>query len=95
MVEALIKPMNSRDDFTGPVNLGNPQKITILELAEKVIKLTGSKSKIILTPLPEDDPKQRKPDISLAKKELQWGPKTPLEEGLRETIFYFRKVLGV
>lgn len=95
MVEALIKLMNSREDFTGPVNLGNPQEFTILELAEKVIKLTGSKSKIIFKPLPEDDPKQRRPDISLAKKELQWEPKTPLEEGLEKTIFYFKKVLRV
>jgi UDP-glucuronate decarboxylase len=94
MVEALIKLMNSRDDLTGPINLGNPSEFTILELAEKVIKLTNSKSKINFKPLPKDDPKQRKPDISLAKKELQWEPKVSLEDGLKETIEYFKKILG-
>ena len=93
MVDGLIKLMNSKDDFTGPVNLGNPSEFTILEFAEKVIKLTNSKSKIVFKPLPEDDPRQRQPDISLAKKELSWEPKVPLEEGLKLTIDYFRKVL--
>ncbi len=80
--------MNS--DTTGPVNLGNPGEFTMKELAEKVITLTGSKSKIIYGPLPEDDPRQRKPDISLAKTKLDWQPAVPLEEGLKKTIDYFR-----
>ena len=82
--------MATREDFTGPVNIGNPNEFTILELAEKVIKLTGSKSKIVKMPLPSDDPMQRQPDITLAKKELDWEPKIQLEEGLIKTIDYFR-----
>jgi UDP-glucuronate decarboxylase len=82
--------MNSRADFTGPVNIGNPHEFTIKELAEEVIRLTGSKSKIQHKPLPQDDPKQRKPDITLAKSELGWSPKVALEDGLRETIAYFK-----
>lgn len=93
LVFALIKLMNSKDDFTGPVNLGNPTEFTMLELAKLVIELTNSKSKIIFKPLPEDDPKQRKPDISLAKKELNWEPKINLKEGLIKTIEYFEKLL--
>ncbi|MEW6067183.1 MAG: UDP-glucuronic acid decarboxylase family protein [Nitrospirota bacterium] len=93
MVVGFIKLMNSPDDFTGPVNLGNPDEFSILELAEKVIKLTGSKSKIVFKPLPQDDPKQRQPDISLAKKALKWEPKNRLEEGLKKTIAYFKKLL--
>jgi len=85
--------MNSREDFTGPVNIGNPNEFTMLELAEKVIKLTGTKSKIIYLPLPADDPTQRQPNISLAKKELGWEPKVMLEEGLVKTIDYFRSIL--
>ena len=85
--------MNSRDGFTGPVNLGNPGEFTMLELAEKVIKLTGSKSKIVHKPLPQDDPTQRKPVIALAEKELQWKPTINLQEGLRRTIEYFRGVV--
>ncbi len=91
LVDGMIKMVASRDDFTGPVNLGNPNEFTILELAEKVIKLSGSKSKIAFRPLPQDDPKQRKPNISLAKKELGWTPNIQLEEGLLKTIEYFKK----
>jgi UDP-glucuronate decarboxylase len=80
-------------DFTGPVNLGNPVEFTIKELAEKVIEMTNSKSKLSLKPLPQDDPKQRQPDITLAKKELDWEPKIKLEEGLKDTIKYFEKFL--
>lgn len=92
-VRALTKMMNSSDDFTGPVNIGNPHEFTMLQLAEKIIDITGSKSKIIHEPLPADDPKQRKPDISLAEKILNWRPETELEEGLRKTIAYFELLL--
>ena len=95
LVEAMIRMMNSRDGFTGPVNLGNPGEFTMLELAKKVIELTGSKSKIIYLPLPQDDPTQRKPIIDLAKKELGWEPTIPLEEGLKKTIDYFKKQLEI
>jgi len=81
--------METPDDVTGPINLGNPGEFSMLELAEKVIELTDSKSKIVFQPLPEDDPKMRQPDISLAKKHLDWQPKVELEEGLRHTIAYF------
>jgi len=94
MVDGFVRFMNSRDDFVGPVNLGNPNEFTILELAEKVIKLTRSRSKIILKPLPHDDPTQRKPDIKLAKKKLKWKPTIELEEGLKKTINYFRKIIS-
>ncbi|MBE6004483.1 MAG: SDR family oxidoreductase [Lachnospiraceae bacterium] len=93
LVEGMIRMMNSRDGFTGPVNLGNPGEFTMLELAEIVIKLTGSKSKIVHKPLPQDDPTQRKPVIALAEKELQWKPTIDLQEGLRRTIEYFRGVV--
>lgn len=93
MIEALTKLMETGDDFTGPVNLGNPAEISILELARKIIELTGSKSKIVFKPLPCDDPVQRRPDISLAKKTLKWEPKTSLDEGLMKTIQYFREIL--
>jgi len=89
LIEGLLKLMESPDEFTGPVNLGNPNEIAILELAQKIIELTGSGSKIVYKALPEDDPRQRQPDISLAKQELGWEPKTNLEEGLRKTIDYF------
>lgn len=91
-IEGMVRMMDSRDDFIGPVNIGNPGEFTILELAEKVIKLTNSKSKIIFQPLPFDDPKQRKPDITLAKKELGWVPCIPLDEGLKRIISYFKSV---
>jgi len=93
LVEAMIRMMNTGDDFIGPVNTGNPGEFTMLELAEKVIQLTGTKSKIVFQPLPSDDPKQRCPDISLAKEKLGWEPKIALDEGLRDTIAYFRKAL--
>jgi len=93
LLEGMIRLMNTGDDFIGPVNIGNPGEFTILELAEKVLKLTGSKSKLIFLPLPEDDPMQRQPDISLAKKILGWEPKVPLEEGLKKTIGYFKATL--
>jgi len=82
--------MNSPDAFTGPVNIGNPGEYTILELAEKILKVTGSKSKIIFEPLPQDDPLQRQPDITLAKQRLGWEPVTKLDEGLVRTIDYFK-----
>jgi len=93
LVEGMMRMMNSRADFTGPVNLGNPGEFTMLELAKKVIELTGSKSDIVHKPLPQDDPTQRKPVIDLAKKELGWEPEIMLEEGLNRTIEYFRKEL--
>ena len=92
-MEGITKMMNSREDFVGPVNLGNPNEFTILELAKKIIKLTNSKSKIIYKPLPEDDPKRRKPNIELAKKELMWEPQIQVEEGLKKTIDYFERLL--
>ena len=91
MILGLYKMMNENDSFTGPVNLGNPIEITILELAKKIIELTDSKSKIIFNSLPEDDPLQRKPDITLAKEKLNWEPKIKLEEGLKKIIEYFKK----
>ncbi len=93
MVNGFIRLMASPDDFTGPVNLGNPDEFTIRELAEKVVTMTGSKSKLVCKPLPADDPKQRQPDITLAKQELGWEPKIKLEEGLKKTIAYFDKLL--
>ena len=93
LIEGMVRLMNTGDDVTGPVNVGNPGEFTIRELAEKVIKLTGSKSKLVFKPLPQDDPRQRKPDITLAKKLLDWEPKVPLEEGLKKTIEYFDKLL--
>jgi UDP-glucuronate decarboxylase len=93
MINGLIKLMDSHDSFTGPVNLGNPQEFSILDLAKKVIEITGSKSRIVFNPLPVDDPKQRQPDISLARKELNWQHTIPLETGLRKTIEYFRGLL--
>ena len=95
LVEGMVRMMNSRDGFTGPVNLGNPGEFTMLELAEKVIALTRSKSKIIYQPLPQDDPTQRKPVIDLAKKELNWEPKIALDEGLIKTIEYFKTILNI
>ncbi len=95
LIDGMIKMMESRDDFTGPVNIGNPGEFTMLELAELVIKLAGSDSKIVYKPLPQDDPMQRKPVIDLAKKELDWQPTIGLEEGLERTIEYFRVKLGI
>jgi len=93
LVEAMMRMMASRDGFTGPVNIGNPVEMTMLELAENVLRLTGSSGKLIFKPLPQDDPKQRQPDIALAKKELGWEPKVSLADGLKETIAYFRTVV--
>lgn len=93
LVEGMIRLMNSRDGFTGPVNIGNPNEFTILELAQKVIALTGSTSKIIYQALPSDDPMQRQPDITLAKKELNWKPNIELEEGLVKTIAFFKTII--
>lgn len=93
LVKGLILLMNSGDDFTGPVNLGNPVEFTILELAKKVIEMVGSKSDIVFRELPKDDPKQRRPDISLAKSELKWEPVVKLEQGLKKTIDYFDEIL--
>jgi UDP-glucuronate decarboxylase len=93
LIEGMIRMMNGPDNFTGPVNLGNPNEFTILELAKKIIKITGSKSKIVFKPLPQDDPMQRRPDISLAKEKLKWQPAVKLDEGLKKTIKYFDKIL--
>lgn len=93
LVEGMIRMMASPDQFIGPVNMGNPNEFTILELAEKVIQLTGSKSKIIYQPLPSDDPMMRQPDISIAKKELNWSPKIELDEGLIKTIDFFKTII--
>jgi len=93
LIEGMIKFMDSDKTITGPMNIGNPNEFTMLELAELVLRLTSSQSKIIFKPLPEDDPRQRQPNISLAKNKLGWEPKIKLEDGLKETIKYFRKVL--
>jgi len=93
MVEGMIRMMNGPDDLTGPANLGNPDEFSILELAEKIIELISSKSEIIFKPLPQDDPLQRKPDISLARKKLDWEPTIKLEDGLKRTIEYFKGIV--
>ena len=93
LVDAMVKMMNSEKGFTGPVNIGNPGEFTMLQLAEMVLTLSNSKSKIIYQPLPSDDPKQRQPNIDLAKDKLAWQPKMELKDGLRETIAYFKKMI--
>ena len=93
LLEAMVRAMNTGSEFTGPVNIGNPTEFTMLELAELVLNLTKSKSRIVNQPLPQDDPRQRKPDIRLAKEALGWEPKVNLEDGLRETISYFKKLI--
>jgi UDP-glucuronate decarboxylase len=93
LVDAMVRMMGSEPDFTGPVNIGNPTEFTMLELAEQVLRLTGSKSKLVFEQLPQDDPKQRQPDIALAKKHLDWVPSVRLEDGLKETIRYFKEIL--
>lgn len=93
LIEGMIRLMNAADDVNMPINIGNPREFTILELAELVIEMTGSKSKLIYQPLPQDDPTQRQPDITLAKKHLEWEPKVELHEGLQKTILYFEKAL--
>lgn len=93
LVEGMLRMMETEPGFTGPINLGNPGEFTMLELAEKIISQVGSKSKLVFKPLPQDDPKQRKPDISLANGKLGWQPKVSLDDGLKETIAYFRQSL--
>jgi len=94
LVEGMIKMMATDDDFIGPINIGNPSEFTILQLAEKVIQLSQSKSKIVFKPLPFDDPRQRKPDITLAKQKLNWEPKVSLDEGLLKMIDYFKTIIN-
>jgi len=94
LIEGFMKLMSSADEITGPVNLGNATEFTIGELAELVIGLTNSRSRLVRLPLPADDPRQRRPDISLAHKELGWQPGTPLDDGLKDTIQYFKKLLA-
>jgi UDP-glucuronate decarboxylase len=94
LIDGMLRLMDSRPEFTGPVNVGNPCEFTMLELAECVLRLTGSRSRLIYKPLPSDDPRQRQPDISLAENELGWRPKVGLEDGLKETVSYFRKALS-
>jgi UDP-glucuronate decarboxylase len=94
MIEGFVRFMDSADEFPGPLNLGTPFEVTILQLAEKVLELTGSRSPLIKKPMPIDDPAQRQPDIGLARRTLGWEPKVPLEEGLKKTIAYFDRVLS-
>ncbi len=94
MVDGLIRLMGTPDDFTGPVNIGNPVEMTIRELAEKIVAMTGSKSPLVFKPLPHDDPVQRRPDISLAKRALGWEPKVALDQGLEATVAYFARLRG-
>jgi UDP-glucuronate decarboxylase len=94
LIDAMVRMMNSEKGFTGPVNTGNPGEFTMLELAETILRLSGSKSKLVFQPLPSDDPKQRQPNIELAKSKLGWAPKVNLEDGLKETIAYFKKVVA-
>jgi len=94
LIEVMIRMMDTPAEFIGPVNIGNPGEFTMLQLAESILKLSGSKSKLVFEPLPSDDPKQRQPDIALAKAQLGWQPKVALEDGLKETIAYFRQLLA-
>jgi UDP-glucuronate decarboxylase len=94
LLDGMMRLMDTGPDVTGPINVGNPKEFTMIELAEAVLKLTGSKSKLIKQPLPADDPKQRKPDIAKARETLGWQPKVQLEDGLKETNAYFRGVLA-
>jgi UDP-glucuronate decarboxylase len=94
LIDGMLRMMNSEKGFHGPVNIGNPGEFTMIELAERVLRLTESKSRLVHRPLPQDDPKQRQPDISLASERLGWQPKVALEDGLKETIAYFRKLLA-
>jgi UDP-glucuronate decarboxylase len=94
LIDGFIKMMGTERGFTGPVNMGNPTEFTMLELAEKVLQLVGGKSKLAFHPLPQDDPKQRQPDIALAQSKLNWQPSVQLEDGLKETINYFKQTLG-
>ncbi len=94
LVDGFVRLMDTDESVTGPINLGNPTEFTMIELADNILSLTGSKSELVHMPLPQDDPKQRRPDISLANSELSWTPKVALKEGLKETIAYFRTVIG-
>ncbi len=95
LVDGMVRMMETGDDFTGPVNIGNPGEFTMLELAHEILDITGSKSKIVYLPLPEDDPVQRQPDISLAREKLNnWEPTVPLREGLEKTVEYFEQLLS-
>jgi UDP-glucuronate decarboxylase len=94
MVDGLIRLMRTSDHITGPLNLGNPEETTLLRLAESIIAMTASKSRIVRQPLPHDDPRQRRPDIAKASKLMDWIPKVSLEDGLKETVAYFRKILA-
>ncbi len=93
LVDGMLRLMDSPAEFTGPVNVGNPGEFTMLSLAEAVLRIVGGRSKLVFMPLPQDDPRQRQPDISLAREKLGWEPKVPLEDGLRETVDYFRRTL--
>ena len=93
LIDAMVRMMDTEADFTGPVNIGNPTEFTIRELAELVVRLVGGRSQLVFKPLPADDPRQRQPDITLARSALRWEPKIALEDGLRETIRYFRDLL--
>ena len=94
LIEGMVRLMESPASLTGPINIGNPGEFTILELAEKVLEMVGGKSKLRMMPLPSDDPRQRRPDITLAKEHLGWTPKVPLEAGLEKTIAYFKDLLA-
>ena len=94
LIEGMLRLMESRPDFPGPVNIGNPGEFTMLELAEKILQISGSRSQLVFKPLPADDPRQRQPDITLAKTELDWQPQVALDAGLEKTIAYFRQLLA-
>jgi UDP-glucuronate decarboxylase len=95
LIDGIVRLMESPDDFVGPVNIGNPEECTMLELAERILRLVGSKSNIEYMPLPQDDPRQRRPDISLAQSVLGWKPTVDINEGLKETVAYFRSRLDL
>lgn len=94
LIDGMVRLMKSDSSFTGPVNIGNPGEFTMLELAEKILKIVGGSSKLVFQPLPQDDPKQRQPDIRLAKEKLGWEPRVGLDDGLKETVSYFKKIFG-
>lgn len=94
LIDGIVRMMDSDNGFTGPINLGNPGEFTMIELAEQILRLTGSRSKLAFKPLPEDDPRQRQPDITLAREALDWSPRVSLEDGLKETIAYFKHLLA-
>ncbi len=95
LIEGIVRMMGTETGFTGPINIGNPNECSMLELAEKVIHTVGGKSKLLFMPLPKDDPRQRQPNIALAKEKLGWQPQVQLEDGLKETTKYFRKLLKI